>query len=29
VWKIQGGQIVTDKTLSLDEMNALEQKVGL
>lgn len=29
VWKIQGGQIVTDKTIALDEMNALEQKVGL
>jgi branched-chain amino acid transport system substrate-binding protein len=29
VWKVQGGQIVTEKTLPLEEMNALEQKVGL
>jgi len=29
IWKISNGEIVTEKTLTLDEMNALEQKVGL
>ncbi len=29
IWKIVNGEIVTEKTISLDEMNALEQKVGL
>lgn len=29
IWKIVGGEIVTEKALSLDEMNALEQKAGL
>jgi neutral amino acid transport system substrate-binding protein len=29
VWKLQGGQIVTEKTFSTEQMMALEQKVGL
>lgn len=29
IWKISNGEIVTEKTLSLEEMNALDQKVGL
>ena len=29
VWKLGNGEITTEKTISLDEMNALEQKVGL
>ena len=29
IWKIQDGGIVTEKNISLEEMNALEQKVGL
>ena len=29
VWKLQGGQIVTEKNFTLEEMNALDQKVGL
>jgi neutral amino acid transport system substrate-binding protein len=29
VWKLGNGEIVTEKTLSLDEMNALDQKAGL
>ncbi|MDM0002966.1 ABC transporter substrate-binding protein [Variovorax sp. J22P240] len=29
IWKISNGEIVTEKTLTLEEMNALEQKVGL
>lgn len=29
VWKIVNGEIVTEKTISLDEMNALQVKAGL
>ena len=29
IWKISNGEIVTEKTLTLEEMNALDQKVGL
>lgn len=29
VWKLQGGQIVTDKNFTLEQMNALDAKVGL
>jgi neutral amino acid transport system substrate-binding protein len=29
IWKVVDGAIVTEKTISLEEMNALEQKVGL
>ncbi len=29
IWKIQDGGIATEKNISLEEMNALEQKVGL
>lgn len=29
IWKITNGEIVTEKTLTLDDMNALDQKVGL
>lgn len=29
IWKISNGEIVTEKTLTLEEMNALEQKAGL
>lgn len=29
IWKIVNGEIVTEKNITLDEMNALEQKVGL
>lgn len=29
VWKIQGGNIVTDKTYPIEAMKAVEQKVGL
>lgn len=29
IWKIQGGNIVTDKTLSIEQMQALQTKVGL
>ena len=29
VWKVQGGSIVTEKTYSTEEMQAIEKKVGL
>ena len=29
VWKVQGGNIVTEKTFSTEEMQAIEKKVGL
>jgi len=29
IWKIENGAIVTEKNIPLEEMNALEQKVGL
>jgi hypothetical protein len=29
IWKVSDGAIVTEKTISLDEMNALEAQVGL
>lgn len=29
MWKLNNGEIQTEKTLSLDQMNALEQKAGL
>jgi len=29
IWKLSNGEIVTEKTITLDQMNALEQKVGL
>ena len=29
VWKVQGGSIVTEKTFSTEEMQAIEKKVGL
>jgi neutral amino acid transport system substrate-binding protein len=29
IWKLSNGEIVTEKTITLEEMNVLEQKVGL
>jgi hypothetical protein len=29
IWKIQGGQIVTERLISLEQMNELERKAGL
>jgi branched-chain amino acid transport system substrate-binding protein len=29
IWKLSGGQIVTERVIPLEEMNALGQKVGL
>lgn len=29
IWKLSNGEIVTEKTITLEQMNALEQKVGL
>ncbi len=29
IWKVQGGNIVTERTISIEEMQAVEKKVGL
>jgi hypothetical protein len=29
VWKVQGGNIVTERTFTTEEMQAIEKKVGL